>query len=136
MFDEKISSGEWNSFADYLAFYNLSDCIVLYEGFQNYCSLFRETFDFEVLSKITLPSISEGKRACLIRARPLYKKIIKKLCGGTLIQVWDMFSVLMKNILTLMNFFVRAYSVGHVLSIPGENFNFMAYEYLLGTLKF
>ena len=61
MFDEKISSGEWNSFADYLAFYNLSDCEVLYEGFQNYSSLFRKTFNFEVLSKITLPSISEGK---------------------------------------------------------------------------
>ena len=62
LFDEKISNGEWTSFVDFLNYYNLKDCEILYDAFNNYRKVFAQTFGIEVLTRLTLPSIAEGKK--------------------------------------------------------------------------
>ena len=60
-FEFKIFSKEWKSFIDYLIEYNQNDVKILYEAFGNYCSSFLSTFDCQVLTKMSLPGLAEGK---------------------------------------------------------------------------
>ena len=60
-FEFNLFSGKWKSFVDYLVEYNLNDVKMLFEAFGNYCQLFNRTFDCQVLKRISLPGLAEGK---------------------------------------------------------------------------
>ena len=67
-FNFRIFSGQWKNFTDYLIEYNLNDTKILFEAFSNYIKIFNETFGCQVLSKLSLPGLAEGKSACLIKS--------------------------------------------------------------------
>ena len=65
-FNFSIFSGKYNSFLDHLVEYNIKDVKMLYEAFNNYIELFRSTFGCQVLTRVSLPGLAEGKSACFI----------------------------------------------------------------------
>ena len=59
-FEQKMASGEWRSMFDMLIHYNLNDCIILHKAMSNFCVKVKEAFNTEVLSRLSLPGLSEG----------------------------------------------------------------------------
>ena len=59
-FEEKILYGQWHSMFDTLKSYNLNDCQILFQAFCEFRKTVKAAFGTEVLSKITLPALSEG----------------------------------------------------------------------------
>ena len=59
-FQNKLESGVWSSFLDVLIFYNLSDCRILHKALENYDKTMLECFNVRLLSKVSLPALSES----------------------------------------------------------------------------
>ena len=59
-FEQKMASGEWRSMFDMLVHYNMNDCIILHKAMSNFCVKVKEAFNTEVLSRLSLPGLSEG----------------------------------------------------------------------------
>ena len=59
-FEENILYGQWQSMFDTLKSYNLNDCRILFQAFCEFRKTVKAAFGTEVLSKITLPGLSEG----------------------------------------------------------------------------
>lgn len=57
-FMTRISSGEWESFEDYLKFYNNMDVNILDEGIANYIEIFKSEFNVSPLSSMSMPSMA------------------------------------------------------------------------------
>ena len=58
-FVSKMESGEYSSFLSVLIDYNLLDCKILFEAIENFNCTLKQCFGIELLSKISLPAISE-----------------------------------------------------------------------------
>ena len=58
-YDEKISTGEYHNFLDYLIEYNLLDCEILSKSMQKFIETFEKCFQVSLLDKLSLPGISE-----------------------------------------------------------------------------
>jgi len=58
-YDQKISSGEYETFCCYLVEYNLMDCRLLTQAMSRFIKLFKNCFRVCLFDKLSLPGISE-----------------------------------------------------------------------------
>ena len=58
-YNNAISSGRYTSFLDYLVYYNQLDCDLLAQAMTKFLETFDFCFDVSLLSKLSLPGISE-----------------------------------------------------------------------------
>ena len=57
-FDNRMASGEWVNFVDYLIHYNNRDVDLLTEGVNNYCAMFSREFHTSPLQSMSMPSFA------------------------------------------------------------------------------
>ena len=57
-FDNRIDSGEWVNFVDYLMHYNNRDVDLLTEGVNSYCAMFSGEFHTSPLQSMSMPSFA------------------------------------------------------------------------------
>ena len=59
-FESKINTGEYESFLDYLKYYNLLDCDLLTLATKKFLEIFSNCFDVCLFERLSLPAISES----------------------------------------------------------------------------
>ena len=59
IYENKISSGQYESFLDHLCDYNLLDCELLSKALTEFINIFENCFNVSLLDKLSLPGVSE-----------------------------------------------------------------------------